>query len=156
MASDEEHDDGLGGRSRRRREVTETGRYGAQLVELTGPQLDRLDLQERLREAVDLGRTITSHIARRRQLAHIDSIIRMLDEADVDALGEALRDLPTERSAVEEWLERLLEGGDTELEALVQRYPDADRQQLRQLMRNARKGGPARERLARALEPWVD
>ena len=38
---------------------------------------------------------------------------------------------------VETWRERLLDGGDAALAELLDEYPQADRQQLRQLVRNS-------------------
>jgi ribosome-associated protein len=160
VAADEQHDDGLGGRSRYRREVSATGRFGAQLVEFTGPELDGLDLPETIREAVDAGRKITSFIARKRQIAHIDSLIRLLEDEEVEAMGEAIAAATAEgvprESAADAWTRRLLEEGDPAIDDLVDRHADADRQQIRQLVRNAKKGGAAKDRLVRHLSTLVD
>ena len=40
---------------------------------------------------------------------------------------------------IERWRDRLLEEGDTALELLLEEYPLADRQYLRQSIRNAKK-----------------
>ena len=49
---------------------------------------------------------------------------------------------------VEAWRDRLLEGGDEALAELLDLHPDADRQRLRQLVRNAqdekKRGKPPR------------
>jgi ribosome-associated protein len=55
----------------------------------------------------------------------------------LDAGGEAARRETAELHRVEAWRERLLSDGDTALAELLVEYPSADRQRLRQLLRNA-------------------
>ena len=55
----------------------------------------------------------------------------------MDAGGEAARQETALLHRAETWRDRLLEGGDTALADLLAEHPDADRQQLRTLIRNA-------------------
>jgi ribosome-associated protein len=114
---------------------------GERLTQLSPDQLARMPLPENLREAVDEGRRIRQPGAKKRQLQYIGKLMRTLDAEPIrEALAEL--DLKSARSAArhhqaERWRERLLEDGDAALSELVAEYPQADRQQLRQLARNA-------------------
>ncbi|TNE92438.1 MAG: DUF615 domain-containing protein [Deltaproteobacteria bacterium] len=66
-----------------------------------------------------------------------------LDELElVLGLGEAARTAKDDAMiALEQQRNDLLDGGDEALDALLEQYPDANRQQLRALIRQARKDG---------------
>jgi ribosome-associated protein len=117
---------------------------GEELIALPKERLERLDLSPALLEAVKLAQTITAHHgAFKRQRKFIAKLLR---EADA-ALIRARLEQHTQQDAratwqlhvIERWRDRLLAGGDHELNALVAEHPDADRQKLRQLIRDARK-----------------
>lgn len=89
-------------------------------------------------------RRIAAHGARKRQHAYIAKQMRGEDEDTLatirDALeagGEAARQDTALLHRAEHWRDRLLEGGDAALGELLDAHPQADRQQLRQLVRNA-------------------
>ena len=63
----------------------------------------------------------------------LDAIRSVLDKDRDQSRRET-----AELHRLESWRERLLEGGDEALAELLDEYPDADRQLLRQLVRNAR------------------
>lgn len=114
---------------------------GERLTQLPAEQLSRMPLPDALREAVQEGRRIRQPGARKRQLQYIGKLMRTLDPEPIrEALAEL--DLSSARSTArhhqaEQWRERLLEDGDAALSELVAKFPQADRQQLRQLTRNA-------------------
>src|SRR3546814_9755190 len=54
----------------------------------------------------------------------------------LDAGGESARQETALLHRAERWRERLLEEGDAALAELIEAHPSADRQQLRQLVRN--------------------
>jgi len=71
--------------------------------------------------------------------------MRKLDDTELDAIRAALehdREYAHRETAalhrVEQWRERLIGEGDAALTELLQEFPSADRQHLRQLARNAR------------------
>jgi len=94
--------------------------------------------------------------ARRRQLNHLGTLL--LAE-DLDAIEAALGggSGPTEREAQIEllvrWRKRFIDERDAAIDAFIEQYPDADRQQLRQLTSRAAKlvGSPAGTKASRAL-----
>jgi ribosome-associated protein len=130
-------------RSQQRRDALEVLSLGQKLVALTDAQLARLPVPEALLPHIRETRRITSHIAHKRQLAFLAKQMRREDDAVLDAIrdaldekGEAARREVAAMHRVEAWRDRLLAEGDAALGELIEQYPDADRQGLRQLVRN--------------------
>ena len=130
-------------RSQQRREALEVLSLGQQLVALTDAQLARLPVPEPLLPHIREARRITSHIAHKRQLAFLAKQMRREDDATLEAIrdaldekGDAARREVAAMHRVEAWRDRLLADGDEALAELLDLYPDADRQGLRQLVRN--------------------
>ncbi|MCI2260162.1 ribosome biogenesis factor YjgA [Xanthomonas indica] len=132
-------------RSQQRREALEVLSLGEKLVALTPAQLAKLPVPESLLPHIAETKRITSHIAHKRQLAFLAKQMRREDEAVLEAIREAM-DVNSDAARrevaamhrVEDWRERLLAEGDTALAELLAEHPDADRQRLRQLVRNAK------------------
>lgn len=131
-------------RSENRRQALEVLALGEQLVGLTAAQLAKLPIPEDLMPHIEYTKRITSHGARKRQLAFLaKQMRRQSDETlqairDVlDASSEVSRREVAQMHRVEQWRERLLSQGDAALAELIAQFPDADRQQLRTLVRNA-------------------
>ncbi len=130
-------------RSQNRREALEILALGEQLADLTEAQLLKLPVPESLLPHIRDARRITSHIAHKRQLAFLAKQMRREDDETLAAIRDALaaggdatrRDVAA-MHRVEAWRERLIDEGDVALAELLDQYPDADRQGLRQLMRN--------------------
>ncbi|MFZ5663160.1 MAG: ribosome biogenesis factor YjgA [Pseudomonadota bacterium] len=131
-------------RSQQRREALEVLELGERLASLSDAQLARLPIPDTLLPHIVETRRITSHIARKRQLAYLAKQMRREDEETLhairdalDAQGETARREVAAIHRVEQWRERLLDGGDEALAQLLDQHPRADRQHLRQLVRNA-------------------
>jgi ribosome-associated protein len=130
-------------RSQNRREALEVLALGEQLVGLTEAQLAKLPVPESLLPHIRECRRITAQIAHKRQLQYLAKQMRREDDAVLEAIrdaldekGEAARREVAAMHRVEDWRTRLLDGGDASLAQLLDEYPQADRQQLRQLVRN--------------------
>lgn len=149
MAIDEDHDDGLGGRSRTRREVTEGNRWARVLCALRPDQLAMAPIPDEIREEVTLHGRMTAHRARNRQARLVDKLVRQLDADAVAALDAFLADPERAAAELDAWCDRLITEGDAALDAWMALRPTADRQRLRQLARNARTA-PGRRRVLRA------
>lgn len=141
---DEDSGEFLGpSRSEQRRAALDVLVLGEKLVALSGTQLAKLPIPEALLpHIVDTQRT-PSHGARKRQLAFLAKQMRREDDATLDAIrdaldagGEASRRETASLHRVETWRERLLAEGDVALTELLAQHPGADRQRLRQLLRN--------------------
>ena len=131
-------------RSQNRREALAVLALGETLVELTAAQLAKLPIPEGLLEHIEYSKRITSHGARKRQLAFLAKQMRREEDGVLDAIRDALEaNSETSKRAValmhrvEHVRERLLAEGYAALAELLDEYPQADRQQLRTLVRNA-------------------
>ena len=142
---DEESGEYLGpSRKQNRREALEVLALAEALVGLPDGRLAKLPVPDSLMPHIADTRRITSHIARKRQMAFLAKQMRREDEATLEALrdaldagGEAARIDTARLHRAEQRRLRLLDEGDTALAALLDEYPNADRQKLRQLVRNA-------------------
>ena len=130
-------------RSQLRRDALDVLKLAETLANLSEAQLSRVPLDDDLREEVRRTRAVTSHIARKRQNQFLAKQMRKLDDEALAAIRAVLaedRDSAHRAAAalhhVERWRERLLEEGDEALGEFIAEFPQADRQQLRQLVRN--------------------
>ncbi len=129
-------------KSRRKRDALALQALADELVRLSPSQLASVPLPEDLRDAVTSAREF-SRGAYRRQVRYLGRLLRDTDvppiRSAVDAHhGTSHRDR-ARLKRLERWRERLMEEGDTAVAELLEEYPAADPQQLRQLLRNARK-----------------
>jgi ribosome-associated protein len=131
-------------RSRQRRDALEVFSLGEKLVSLTEAQLAKLPVPESLLPHIRECKRITAQIAHKRQLQFLAKQMRREDDEVLDAIrdaldekGEAARREVAAMHRVESWRERLIADGDAALAQLLDEYPTADRQLLRQLARNA-------------------
>ena len=131
-------------RSEQRRAALEVLDLGAQLVALSDAQLAKLPIPESLLPHIRECKRITSHIAHKRQLQFLAKQMRREDDETLEAIrdaldekGETARREVAAMHRVEAWREKLIDGGDAALAELLDEHPQADRQHLRQLVRNA-------------------
>lgn len=131
-------------RTRQRQEALEVRSLAEQLVALPPAQLARLPVPDELMQHIRDTQKVTSHIAHKRQLQFLAKQMRREDERTLEAIrdaldegGEAAKREAATLHRTEQWRERLLAGGDAALGELLDEYPQADRQHLRQLIRNA-------------------
>ena len=130
-------------KSQRKRESDALQAVGEALVELPAKDLARIPMPEPLASAVQAARGMRKHGALKRQRQYIGKIMRSIDVEPVIAAYEAVLDRDRLANAhfhqLELWRDRLLEEGDPAVEALIEVYPDLDRQHLRQLLRGAQR-----------------
>ncbi len=131
-------------RSEQRREALDIRSLGEKLVALAPAHLAKLPIPEDLLEHIHDTQRITSHIAHKRQLQFLAKQMRRESDETLDAIRDAMEvggDAAKRETAllhtVETWRARLLDDGDVALGELLAEYPTADRQHLRQLVRNA-------------------
>jgi ribosome-associated protein len=134
--------DDLVSKTRRKREMHGLQALGAALVELPEAQLAEIELEAALLEAVLEARRIKSHEAKRRQLQYIGRLMREVDPEPIRARLAALEGSSAQAAAahrrLEAWRERLL-SDDGALTRFAAEHPRADLQEIRVLIRNARK-----------------
>ena len=114
---------------------------GKRLTTFKPDLLNRLPLTDALRRALADAPKHTANIARKR---HILFIGRLMRDQDIDAilslidqLDASTRQYNERFHGLERWRDRLLGGDDAVLDSFVGDYPEADRQHLRQLIRQA-------------------
>lgn len=132
-------------KSQRKRDVEALQKLGRELTELSKDQLKKMGLPENLLVALLEYQRISSHGAMRRQIQFIGKVMREIEDAEVEAIVDALAVLRGESDvakaefhALERWRARLLED-DAALTEWLGRHPGSDAQKVRQLIRNARK-----------------
>ena len=134
--------DELVSKTRRKREMLELQALGAALVELPEAQLREMQLDAALLEALLEAKRIRSHEAKRRQLQYVGRLMREVDPAPIRARLAALEGGSAQAAAahrrLETWRERLL-SDDQALTDFASAHPGADLQEIRALIRNARK-----------------
>ncbi|WP_343792582.1 ribosome biogenesis factor YjgA [Dokdonella soli] len=146
MHEDELHDETLEpSRSQLRRDALDIFKLAEALAALGDADLARVPLDEDLHGEVLRTRAVTSHIARKRQTQFLAKQLRKLGDDEIKLIRDALstdRDKAHRETAamhrIETWRDRLLEEGDDALGELLALVPSADRQRLRQLVRNVK------------------
>jgi ribosome-associated protein len=129
-------DENLISKTRRKRQMQALQDVGAALTRLPAEQLSRLELPERLREAVLDCRRMTRHEAIRRQLQFIGRLMRDLDAGPIAAQLEALH-APSHRETAlfhlaERWRGDLL-ADPAAVERFTREFPGTDPHRLRSL-----------------------
>jgi len=150
-------DDGPKSRTQKKKEDRALQRLGEELLTLSEDQLAAVEMPEELTEAVQAGRRMTSHGARRRQLQYIGALMRKIDPSPIRRALEGIRQGDVRQvlaiKKLEAWRDALQAGDLTILEEILKQCPQADRQRLTQLTRNARQepGSPKATKASRML-----
>jgi len=143
-----------------KRESTELQKLGEALLTLRADLMERLPLPEKLADAVAEAKRITNFEGKRRQMQFIGKLMRGLDEetrqAVRDALEEQRKGSAGEALALheaEQWRDKLI-AREEALDEWLRDHPQTDTQQLRALIRQARKDvQPDQESISRGLAP---
>lgn len=130
-------------RTQKKKEARALRVLGEKLVKLTDQQLKGIGIPQELVEAVQFAKTITRHGARKRQSQLIGSIMRGIDPEPIrkglEKIALNSRRQTIEHQQIETWRDEFIAGDNDQIETFIKNYPDADRQKLKQLVRNARK-----------------
>ena len=131
-----------------KRESTELQKLGESLLTLRADLLARLGLSEKLLDALAEARRITNFEGKRRQMQFIGKLMRLLDEETRQAARDAVSEQHSGSAAetlalhqAEKWRLDLV-ADDEALALWLAKYPGTDTQQLRALIRQARKDNP--------------
>lgn len=130
-------------KSQLKRESQALQALGEELVRLPPQKLSTIPLPDNLAEAIRMARTIKAHGGFKRQLQYIGKLMRQIDADPIEQAMQEIRESSVQATAklhrLEQWRERLIDEGDDALAKLLDEHPGADRQRLRQLIRNAQK-----------------
>jgi ribosome-associated protein len=128
-----------------KRESTELQKLGEDLLNLHADLFDRLDLPEKLVDAVSEAKRISNFEGKRRQMQFIGKLMRQLDPARLADIRATLveQHTPSARETKnlhesEQWRDRLI-ADDAAVAQWITTFPQTDTQQLRALVRQARK-----------------
>lgn len=128
-----------------KRESLELQKVGEDLLTLRADLMARLDLSEKLKDAVLDAKRITNFEGKRRQMQYIGKMMRRLDPATLETVRTTLHEQNNGSAQdnlvlhlAETWRDRLVADEDAFGEWISQ-YPGTDSQQLRALARQARK-----------------
>lgn len=120
---------------------------GEQLLAMPDARLKSIDMPERLRDALDDYKRTRSFEGKRRQLQYIGKILRLIDAEPLREavatfqLGHAQNSLALHQA--ERWRADLVNDEKNTLTQWAEEFPGTDLQQLRALVRNARKDAAA-------------
>ncbi len=128
-------------KSQLKRESHALQAMGKELVEMPEGKLQKFDLPEQLRDAIYEARRLKSREAKRRHLQYIGKLMRT---SDIDNIEHTLEKMNHQSltyrqhfSQLENWRDKLINNGTTAIEEFINLYPSANRQQLRNLQRQA-------------------
>ncbi|MEC5161826.1 ribosome-associated protein [Janthinobacterium sp. CG_23.3] len=132
-------------KSELKRQMTVLQKLGEELVNEARDRVKRVPLPEDVRDAILACQLIKDHEGRRRQLQFVGKKMRTLDEAELAAVQRTIdswKGLSKADTAAMHAMERRREKlltDDKALTVLLSENPELDVQQLRTLIRNARK-----------------
>ena len=141
MTTEEFEEDGKKSKSQLKREMTALQDMGETLVQLSDRDLQRVPLSDDLKAEIMQARAIQQREGRRRQLQYIGKLMRSMDCTNIEAALQRMADGNRAEArafhALEQLRDQLIANTDDALEETFESYPNADRQHLRQLVRNA-------------------
>jgi ribosome-associated protein len=137
-----------------KRESTELQTLGEDLLTLRADLLERLGLPDKLQDALAEAKRITNFEGKRRQMQFIGKLMRKLEDETLDAARAALQEQAKGSARdtlalhqAEQWRDQLIADEDA-VGRWMQAYPKTDSQQLRALIRQARKDAPPADKAA--------
>lgn len=125
-----------------KRDMEELQKLGEQLVDIKASTLEKFPLSEDLFDAV-LDAQRFKNEAKRRQLQRIGKLMRNEDPEPIQAALDKHYNKHSQATAelhkLETMRDRIVAEGDAAIAEVLHKYPNADRQRLRQLARQANK-----------------
>ncbi len=126
-----------------KRKMLELQALGERLVGLSKDALSKVPVEGSLKTAILEGKLMKSFGAKRRQFQYIGKLMR---DIDADQIINTLNEMESKTiiknsvlQKVEHWRDILILEQDDALQKFLALYPDVDRQQLRQIIRNCKK-----------------
>lgn len=129
-------------KSEMKRDMEALQKLGEELVALKPAVLAKFPLDDDLRAAITDAQRFEKE-AKRRQMQYIGKLMRARDPEPIQAALDLLRNKHSQQSIelhkMEKLRDRVVAEGDKAINDVVAQYPNADRQKLRQLARQAKK-----------------
>ncbi len=151
---------GVPSRTELKKESTELQKLGEELLTLRSDLKARLALPDNLVDALEQLRTITNFEGRRRQMQYVGKLMRQLEPEVLQSVRDALEEQRGGSAQqtlalhmAEKWRDDLIASDDA-LQPWLQAHPETDAQQLRALIRQARKDNPpTQDEVSKGLAP---
>lgn len=130
-------------KSEKKREMTALQELGKRLLELSQAQVQKIEMPQELRDSLLLAGTLKSHSALRRQMQYIGVLMRRIDtepiRQELNEIDKGQKLKAREFQQLELMRDNLVEGDEAVFGEIINRFPEADIQKLRQIVRAARK-----------------
>ena len=130
-------------KTRLKKDADALQQLGVDLLDLSEADWTKLALPDALTDALRDAKRIHSRSALKRQRQFIGRLMRDIDPEPIHQHFEQLRQKTRQQvqahHTLEQWRDRMIEEADTAIEEYLQENSGADRQHLRQLVRQARK-----------------
>ena len=128
-------------KTQKKKEADSLQELGEKLLKLSKEQIEDIEFPSEICDAIRFAKTIKSHGARRRHMQYIGTLMRKIDPEPVLEAIENIEQGDYRKAAafkeLETWRDQLIDGNKKLMEEILIKCPDADRQQLTQLVRNA-------------------
>jgi ribosome-associated protein len=131
-------------KSANKRECLEMEALGEELAALTNDRLLALELPEKLLGAIQEAQKLSHGSALKRQRKFIGKLLRNTEDIEpIQARLAHYKQLSAlsihDQHRVEQWRDKLVAGDTSAVNELLENWPEADRQKIRQLVRDAKK-----------------
>lgn len=131
-----------GSRAKQKAESDALQKLGVQLLDLPAARLAKLDLPEKLQDALAEAKRISNFEGKRRQMQYIGKLMRKVDPEPIRTAVEAAKKGSATETLMlhraEKWRDDLI-ALDGSFDLWMREHPDTDTQHLRSLIRQAKK-----------------
>jgi ribosome-associated protein len=134
---------GFDSKSAKKRELMAIQETALKMMDLSLSDFNSLSLDAEVRREVELTRSIKAHSARRRSLRHLIRIIFDAGHEEVKLtlvkVSAGKKETNRRFHEIEKMRDAFVAGKDDAVEVVMEKYPSADRQRLKNLARNIKK-----------------
>lgn len=136
-------DDEYKSKTQVKQEMADLRKLGEDILQLPEPIYQTLALNDEIDEAIKTAKKISSFIAKKRQVQFIGKLLRKVDttviEQKINSYKQGRKNIAKQFQQVEAIRDKLLLGNTEQLTQFFSQYPQCDKQQIKQLIRNAQK-----------------
>lgn len=143
ITSDDQDTDLSPSKSQRKRDMKELQELGKKLVDAPDNILENIEIDDNLTNAIILARRLSNNKSKRRQFQYIGKLLSQTETDEIkrvlDSHSQQQHNINKAFHELEACRDKLIKGGDTALDELINKHTNLNRQHLRQLIRNAQR-----------------
>ncbi len=142
-SEENEFDDDIKSKSQRKREAKEITNLGKYLLKLSISELERLNIPQYINDEMNKIKKINSKTsAYKRETLHLGKILRNYEGLEMlfSSVANKDQEIKHKQILLTEYHLELLNNKNETVEKVLSKYPDINRQKLRQLIRNIKPG----------------